>query len=118
MKKLFYLFSAILIMALASCSSKADYEQIAQKIDNGDEITQADYAKMIEYLETPAIETFKAFKEITPDNMHEIAAKTEEINAKYPYADPFARCIQQNMANLDEENIKKFQELELKIQKL
>ena len=118
MKKLLYFFSAVVIMALASCSSNADYEQIDQKLANGDELTQADYSKMIDYVEAPLLETIALFKQATPDNLEELAKKGEEIKAKYPYADAFATALQQNTEKFDDENLKKFDALKEKITNL
>lgn len=69
MKKFLLLLVAPLLIALSSCSSSVNKEQLLEKAKSGQELTQDDYSNLIDILEE---DTMKAFE------MKEQAMKSDE----------------------------------------
>lgn len=108
MKKLLVLFSMVVMLVIASCNGGAKYEAISEKIQNGEQLTQADYKMMLEYIKKPFEESIKLMKEAasatTPQEMRDLSEKSENILNQYPFAQEFSAYLQDHYNDLDEAN--------------
>lgn len=118
MKKLFSVFFAIVaIVALAACGS-GDAKAVADKIDNGEELTQADYTVMTDYCVSaindlkPLIEkAVVAQKDGDNEKAEELQEDAKKIEEKYPYSQKFMQKIMTaSQDELGESNYKKFED--------
>lgn len=116
MKKILFLFSAVIMMALVSCGSSKEAETIYNKIQQGEEISQEDCHYMIEYLEKPLTESVKIISET--QDINEIQEKLTKIGEKYPYVQPFSQYLASHYYDLDAENQEEFGEVSQKLQNM
>jgi hypothetical protein len=115
MKIFKFMLMAVVAIAMASCSggyNEKTCEELAEKIKNHDELTQADYSAMIEQLDgvTKEVEKLDEKYEDNPMELH----NDEEAMSLIRYAFGFALTLEQ--ANLDESNQKKYDDLKAKIE--
>lgn len=127
MKKLFSVFFAIVaIVAIAACSSGADAKAVAEKIDKGETLTQADYTVATDYCMTmindmkPLLEkAIEAQKAGDTSKAEELEAEGKKLEEKYPYAEKFMQSIMTaSKDDMGEDNYNKFQEMFQEIIKL
>lgn len=108
----------VAIVALAACSS-ADAKAVAEKIDKGEKLTQADYTVATDYCMSmindmkPLLEkAIEAQKTGDTAKAEELEAEGKEIEEKYPYAEKFMQVIMTaSKDDMGEDNYNKFQEM-------
>lgn len=87
MKKLFMMLAACVMLSLAACGSKADYDSINKKIENHEQLSASDYSAMVDYLE----ESYSKMPQTQdPDDFEESTAWMEK---NYPYTMDFAMTL-------------------------
>lgn len=99
--KLFGAFAALMLVALvSSCGSKSvTPEQVAGKIESGQELTQADYQTMIDYVGEYAQKAQGYFNTINAqpnDSTADYVKASDDLAnlyAKYPYLGTFRDCL-------------------------
>lgn len=113
------MFSAVILMAMVSCSGNGAPEKIYDKIQAGDEITQEDYHQMIDYLKKPVTEALAALKEgAETGDFSNVQPTLEKLDAKYPYVHTFSQCIAEHYFELDDNNKAEFDKLYEDLQNL
>lgn len=104
MKKITKMMKALgvlmLVAVMASCGSKIpSAQQVASKIDNGQQLSQEDYTAMIDYVGEYANKAQGYFNTINSqpnDSTAEYTKAADEMAAlyqKYPYLDTFRKCL-------------------------
>lgn len=117
MKKLLFLFSAVMMLALVSCDGKGKQaEQIFAKIEADEELSQNDYHFMIEYVEDALEDAVKVLKQ-DPD-LTKVQEKLTKINEKYPFTQPFTAYLLSHSYLLDKENLDELSEVQEKLQQM
>lgn len=109
MKKFLLLLAVIMTFAMSSCSGAGKADEIAQKIENGETLSQNDYKEMIQYVEKATDIMLKAFENM--DDPEKLGKATEELAKKYPHADLFGTTLITDYSKLDAENRKTFDDL-------
>lgn len=118
MKKLLFTLTVIITLAMSACGGASGPEDVYNKIQDNKELSQADYAVMIDYLQAAMKESTALIKEaLTNPNTEELQQKAEKLAAKYPYMDTFASTLYLNANSLDEENDKAFMKVAEDMQK-
>lgn len=115
MKIFKFMLMAVVAIAMASCSggyNEKTCEELAEKIKNHDELTQADYSAMIEQLDGITKEAEGLDEKYKDDPMEML--KDEKAMSLMGYAMGFTLTLEQ--ANLDESNQKKYDDLKAKIE--
>lgn len=115
MKIFKFMLMAVVAIAMASCSggyNEKTCEELAEKIKNHDELTQADYSAMIEQLDGVTKEV-ERLDDKYEDNPMELL-NDEEAMSLIRYAFGFTLTLEQ--ANLDESNQKKYDDVKAKIE--
>jgi len=124
MRYLKMMVAAIALMLITACSGSSSYspekcQQLAEKIDNNDQLTSDDYNEMIDQ--------FVAVVKVINDKKNEIGedpaktreyAMSEEGRQQLGYAIGFAFYLQAHEADLTEDNIKKLNEANAELEKL
>lgn len=118
MKKVLFLFAAIVMFAITSCgSSSADAKAVAEKIESGAELTQSDYKVMLDYCQDVMAKTESLYKQAKEaqkdmdlDKAKKVMEEAQALPEKFPYADKFMECIA-SADDLDEANQKAFEKL-------
>lgn len=108
------LAAVALVVGLASCGNKVpSADEVAAKIDNGQELTQADYTAIIDYVgeyATKAQEYSNTLNMQPNDSTAEYIKVSDEwaaLYAKYPYLNKFRASLQNaDMNQFDEKNQK------------
>lgn len=116
MKKLLFLFSAVIMLTLASCSGGKDAEAIYGKIQAGEEITQNDYHKMIDYIKVPLMDAVKELKDCK--SITEVQEKMGKLSEKYPFVQPFTQYLTLHVNDMSAENQEDFSKITEELQKL
>lgn len=115
MKKLLFLFCAVLAITFASCGNGGkDAQVIYEKIQAGETLSQDDYKVMIDYIEKPllkAVDEIKDAKEVT-----DLEKKFSELSEKFPYVQPFTQYLTSHAYDLDEDNMEEFGKVLKKLQ--
>ena len=94
--KLFAFFAVCLLMA--ACGSKDGSSAVAEKIKNGEALTQADYTVMIDYCGKYAEEAQKLQDQVNnlpaeSKETYDIEGKMAELSDSYPYTAEFFEKI-------------------------
>lgn len=126
MKKLIsYLFALAVIVSmtvLTSCGSKVDNEsvgKVVEKYDNGDELTDADYGTLLDYLDVAmedasslTEEAMKLQQKPDIDALKKLEKKYQDLEKKYKYIDQVSAIIgSTDESQLNESNMKKAEKI-------
>lgn len=122
MRRLLYLFSVVLVTFsfVVSCASSSDndtYDVIYEKIQNGDELSQGNYARMIEYVGNATVEAVTMLKNAKPgeyDNPYQVF---DIINDKYPFVQVFDEYMAENKELMNDKNRENFKEIKQRVLK-
>ena len=96
-----------LMLIVASCSGgKAD--EVAQRLDEGEPMTQDDYRVMIDYIKDPINENakllekaFKDMKDADFSKLDDLKKESDEIADKYPHFHKFLFALQSGRLDAD-----------------
>lgn len=118
MKKISTFFAILVAMILVLPSCGGDKAaKVAEKINNKEEITQADYDVMIDYMTVATDELVKISDESKGD-IKKMMEESQKLDNKYPYTKEFGQALGESEGKLDEANRKKLEDLQKKIFKL
>ena len=86
------LFSLLTVLGLASCQQTEERacQDVANKIQNNEALTDDDYTRMIEYVGDYAQ---KAEQYVVNDNSEQLQGELQQLNKEYPLVDTFRNCI-------------------------
>lgn len=129
MKKLILFLAAIVMLTVTACSHKpsdAEVDAVVAKIHIGTELSQDDYAVMLDYMESALNEFFecthkvaKAIENEDQEKAIKIAnGEAYEYRRKYKYGEIFQNCISANHEEFDSSNLKKYEKLENKVNEI
>lgn len=118
MKKISTFFAILVAMILILPSCGGDKAaKVAEKINNKEEITQADYGVMIDYMTVATDELVKISEESKGD-VKKMMEESQKLDKKYPYTKEFGQALGESEGKLDEANQKKLEDLQKKIFRL
>lgn len=105
MKKiLFSLMALIAAITVTSCGDNQNADQVAEKIQKGEQLTQDDYTTMIKYVGEYA-EKMQPY--VVNGTGNEYETEMANLKAEYPYAVEFRDCLSKTPdAQMDEDNQK------------
>ena len=130
MKKLIwtlFAFAVIVSMTvLTSCGSKVDNAtvgKIVEKYDNGDDLTEAEYGTLLDYVDAAmddALPIIKDMQDAVADGdmvkLQKLTKKGEELDGKYEYMDKAGKILDKvDESEIGEANVKKIEALAKKI---
>lgn len=106
---------AIMIVTMGACnSSKKRQEQVkaaVEKVNQGDSLTQAEYAVSISYMKDAINDLAPVLKDKNR-KPGELQKKISELNQKYPDAEQVLKIVEENQDNLDPETRKLYDEFQ------
>lgn len=123
---LFALAVIVSMTVLTSCGSKVDNAtvgKIVEKYDNGDDLTEAEYGTLLDYVDAAmddALPIIKDMQDAVADGdmvkLQKLTKKGEELDGKYEYMDKAGRILDKvDESELGEANVKKIEALAKKI---
>ncbi|MDE6756915.1 MAG: hypothetical protein K2J66_07195 [Muribaculaceae bacterium] len=123
---LFALAVIVSMTVLTSCGSKVDNAtvgKIVEKYDNGDDLTEAEYGTLLDYVDAAmddALPIIKDMQDAVADGdmvkLQKLTKKGEELDGKYEYMDKAGKILDKvDESELGEANVKKIEALAKKI---
>lgn len=94
-----------LVIVMPACQSSKKAEDVAQKIEKGETLDQADYSVMFDYVNPAITESVKLLEMGADEN------DVEALNNQYPLMKTFLPVLLTQTNSFDKDNQKKAQEL-------
>lgn len=101
------LTALMMVLLLPACGGNSA-EDVAKKVKDGAELTQADYGVMLDYV----TEAFKEVSAIDTKDKEKAKEEADRLQKKYTYTEEFVEALQKNEGNFDDSNKKKYQNLQ------
>lgn len=111
MKTVVTIIATIGLLLLAAC--KSDNDKLFDKIQHGEQLSQSEFRTILEYIEEPVLIDARNDRQSRDWIAYQESRK--KLNKEYPYYEPFMIYLGKNIDFLDQENYKRFREIQNKV---
>ncbi len=113
MKKVLSFAFLAVVLIMTACSGAAGADAVAEKINKNEQLSQADYTVMIDYLDKAMDEAQKIIKDANGDT-EKLKNSEDKMQKEFPHAELFIKTLS-SAKDIDDANQKKLKDLFAKI---
>lgn len=117
-KTVYTLLSLMTLLLMTACSNASTPKEVIEKYDDGKELSQKEYAVMMDYTEKYLNDFLKLIK--STDDADKLMSEAQNLDTKYPEVQDCFRILipAEQSGKLDKDNSKRFNETMSKFENL